>query len=110
MCACEREGILTIYPITPWIYKTEILSFYKEGTTLFRGNQNIRYWSYYYIYSSITGEQYQITLQDTKTHLDSWIETRGEGWELPSSERRVGLGPIIPTVFLFEKPKRQLGR
>ena len=109
MCASEREGILTIHPITPWIYKTEILAFYKEGTALFRGNQNIRYWSYYYIHPQ-TGEQYQITLQDTKIHLDSWIETRGEGWKLPSSEPRVGLGPIILTVFLFEKPGRQLGR
>ena len=109
MCACEQERILTIYAITPWVCKTEILSFYKESTSLFRGNQNIRYWSYYYIHPQ-TGEQYQITLQDVKTHLDSWIETRGEGWELPSSETRVGLGPIIPTVFLFEKPKRQLGR
>ena len=109
MCACEREGILTIHPITPWIYKTEILSFYKEGTALFRGNQNIRYWSYYYIHPQ-TEEQYQITLQDAKIHLDSWIETRGKGWELPSLEPRVGLGPIIPTVFLFEKPRRQLGR
>ena len=49
-------------------------------------------------------------LQDAKTHLDSWIETRGEGWKLPTSEPQVGLDPIIPMVFLFEKPKRRLGR
>ena len=67
------------------MYKTEILSFYKESTSLFQGYQNIRYWSYYYTHPQ-TGEQYQITLQDVKTNLDSWIETRGKGWELPSSE------------------------
>ena len=56
------------------------------------------------------GEQYQITLQDAKTHLDNWIRTEGQGWDLPSLGPQVGLGLIIPTVFLFEKPKRQLGR
>ena len=66
------------------MYKSEILSFYKESTTLFRGNQNIRYWSYCYIHPQ-AAEQYQITLQDAKTHLDNWIETRGQGWEFPSS-------------------------
>ena len=109
MNACEREGILTIYPISPWLYKAEILSFYREGTILFLGNQNVRYWSYYYNHPQ-TGEQYQITLQDTKTHLDNWIRTEGQGWDLPSFGPQVGLDPIIPTVFLFEKPKRQLGR
>ena len=83
--------------------------FYKEGTTLFQGNQNIRYWSYYYIHPQ-TGEQYQITLQDAKTHLDNWIKTGGHGWDLPSSGPQVGLGPIIPKVFLFEKPRRHSGR
>ena len=43
MCAYEQKGILAIYPVTPWVYKTEVLSFYKEGTELFRGNQNVRY-------------------------------------------------------------------
>ena len=109
MNACEREGVLKIHLISPWLYKTEILSFYKESTTLFRGNQNMRYWSYYYIHPQ-TGEQYQITLQDTKTHLDNWIKTRGQGWDLPSTGPQVGLGPIIPTGFLFEKPRRHLGR
>ena len=109
MNACEREGVLTIHLISPWLYKTEILSFYKESTTLFRGNQNIRYWSYYYIHPQ-TGEQYQITLQDAKTHLDNWIKARGQGWDLPSTGPQVVLGPIIPTVFLFEKPRRHLGR
>ena len=109
MNACEREGILTIYPISPWLYKTEILSFYKESTVLFRGNQNVRYCSYYYNHPH-TGEQYQITLQDAKTHLHNWIRTGGQGWDLPSIGPQVGLGPIVLTVFLFEKPKRQLGR
>ena len=109
MCACEREGILTIYPVTPWVYKTEILSFYEEDSVQFRGNQDIRYWSYYYIHPQ-TGEQYQITLQDAKTHLDNWLKSRGDGWELPTVEPKVGLGPIIPTVFLFEKPRRHFGR
>ena len=109
MNACEQEGVLTIYPISPWLYKTEILSFYKESTALFRGNQNIRYWSDYYIHPH-TGEQYQITLQDAKTHLDYWIKTEGQGWDFPSIGAQVGLGPIIPMVFLFEKPRRQLGR
>ena len=109
MCAGEQKGILTIYPITSYVYKTEILSFHKEGTTLFRGNQNIRYWSYYYIHPQ-TGEQYQITLQDVNTHLDNWIKTRGQGWDLPSSGPKVALGPIILIVFLFEKPRRHLGR
>ena len=78
MNACEREGVLTIYPISPLLYKTEILSFYKESIALFQGNQNIRYWSYYYI-NPHTGEQYQTTLQDAKTHLDNWIKTGGQG-------------------------------
>ena len=91
------------------MYKTEILSFYKERTELFRGNQNVRYWSYYYIHP-YTGEQYQIPLQDAKTHLDSWIRTRGEGWEFPSVEPQIGLDPITTTVFLFDKPKRHWGR
>ena len=109
MCACEREGILTIYPITPWVYKTEILSFYEESSVQFRGNQDIRYWSYYYIHPQ-TGEQYQITLRDAKTHLDNWLKSRGDGWELPTTEPKVGLGPIVPTVFLFEKPRRHFRR
>ena len=106
LCACEQKGILTIYPVTPWVYKTEILSFYKERTELFRGNQNVRYWSYYYNHPQM-GEQNQIALQDDQTHLDSWIWTRGEGWEFPAMKPQVGLNPIIPTVFLLEKPKRQ---
>ena len=56
------------------------------------------------------GEQYQITLQDAKIHIDNWIQTKEEGWELPSVEPRIGLNPIVPTVFLFHKPKRPLGR
>ena len=109
MSVCEQMGILMVYPVSPWVYKTEVLSFYKERTETFRGNQNVRYWSYYYIHPQ-TGEQYQITLQDTKIHLDNWVQTREEGWELPSAEPRVGLDPIIQTVFLFDKPKRPLGR
>ena len=109
MCAYEQKGILMVYPVTPWVYKTEVLYFYKERTKLFQGNQNIRYWSYYYIHSH-PGEQYQIALQEAKTHLDSWIQTRGEGWEFPSTEPRVGLDPIIPPVFLFDKPKEHQGR
>ena len=107
MCACEQQGLPTVYPVTPWVYKTEVFSFYRERTDLFQGNQSVRYWSYYYIHPQ-TGEQYQITLQDTKAHLDSWIQTRGKGWKLPSTEPREGLDPIIPTVFLFDKPRRPL--
>ena len=61
MCAYKQRGILTVNPVTPWVYKTEVLSFYEERTQLFWDNQNVRYWSYYYIHSQ-TGEQYQITL------------------------------------------------
>ena len=87
MSVCEQKGILTVYPVTPWVYKTEVLSFYKERTETFRSNQNVRYWSYYYIHPQ-TGEQYQITLQDTKTHVDSWLQTKGEGWKLPQKNHK----------------------
>ena len=83
MCACEQKGILTIYPVTPWVYKTEVLSFYKERTETFRGNQNVRYWSYYYIHPQME-EQYQITLQDAKPILivGSRLEDRGGNFPL----------------------------
>ena len=78
MCAYAQKGILTIYPVTPWVYKTEVLSFYKERTETFWGNQNVRYWSYYYIHPQ-TEEQYQISLLDAKSHFDSSVHTRGQG-------------------------------
>ena len=109
MCACEQKGILRIYPVTPWVYKTEVLSFYKERTETFLGNQKIRYWSYYYIHPQME-EQYQITIWEAKTHFDSWVQGREQGWELPPVGPQVGLDPIVPTVFLFEKPKRCLSR
>ena len=109
MYAYEQKGILTVYPVTPWVYKTEVLSFCKERTELFLGNQNVRYWSYYYIHPQ-TGEQYQITLRDAKTHFNSWVQTRGEGWELPLVGPQVGLEPIILIVFLFDKSRRHPGR
>ena len=109
MCACEQRGVLTIYPVTPWVYKIQILSFDKESNDTFRGDQNVRFWSYFYIHPQMK-EQYQITLQDAKAHFDNWIQTRGQGWELPSVEPQVGFDPIIPTVFLFEKPRRHFGK
>ena len=57
MCACEEKGLLTVYLVTPWVYKTEVFSFYRERTDLFRGNQSVRYLLYYYIHPQ-TGEQY----------------------------------------------------
>ena len=56
------------------------------------------------------GKEYHITLQDAKTHVDNWIQTKGERWEPPLVEPQIGLNPIILTVFLFDKPKRPLGR
>ena len=42
-----QQGILRLYPVTPWVYKTVLASFYKESTKTFKRNQTVRYWSYY---------------------------------------------------------------